>query len=96
MTALVLASFLVLLPAREALSADLRVRVYIAGGIIVGGASIFWAITIGGGDFCKKEKNKDKKKSPAMFAYNEAPPELRPELREEDYSRAGLIKILEW
>lgn len=89
MAAITLAAFLILLSPRETL-AETRVRVYIAGGIIIGGVSIFWTITLGGGDFSKKHKENNEPST--MFALNE----VQKQPSEDELSQAGMLKILEW
>ncbi len=73
--------------------AGTRVTVYFAGGVVIGGVSIFFSVLIGDRHHSKNEK-KDNEDNPApvMQAFNYPAKEIT----EDEISQAGMVKILEW
>lgn len=72
-----------------------HVTVYFAGGVVIGGVSIFFSVFFGGhGHSSKNEKNdEDRENSSAVLqAFNCQPKNIT----EEDVKQAGLVKVLEW
>ncbi len=71
-----------------------HVTVYFAGGIVVGGVSIFFSILIGGDRPHSKKEKKDNEDNIqfVMQAYNYKASHFS----EEDLQQAGMVKILEW
>lgn len=79
--------------------AGTRVTFYFAGGVVVGGAAIFFSIFIGDRHHSKSDEKKDEDKDmdaansrAGRFALNTKSKQFT----EEDISRAGMVKVLEW
>ena len=73
---------------------QVNVSVYLAGGFVIGGITVFFSIFLGGD---KQRSKKEKKKNednpaPVMQAFNYP---LK-QITEDEISQAGMVKILEW
>lgn len=73
---------------------QVNVTVYLAGGFVIGGVTVFFTIFLGGDrQQSKKEKKKNEDNpAPVMQAFNYPVKQIT----EDEISKAGLVKILEW
>lgn len=71
-----------------------NVTVYFAGGFVIGGVAVFYSVLIGGDRHHSKIEKKNNKDNPVpvMQAFNYPAKQIT----EDEISRAGLVKILEW
>jgi len=75
--------------------AGTRVTVYFAGGVVIGGVSIFFSIFIGRDRHHSKNEKKNEENAESLaekYALNTKSVKLT----EEDINQAGMVKILEW
>ncbi len=72
-----------------------RVTVYFAGGIVIGGVSIFFSIILGG-DKQSSESEKKLEDKEDSYAALQALNYQQKNITEEDVKQAGMVKILEW
>ncbi len=75
--------------------ASVRVTVYFAGGIVIGGVSIFFSIILGG-DKQSSESEKKLEDKEGSYAALQAFNYQQKNITEEDVKQAGMVKILEW